>query len=585
MPTSREEDTYEPAQVPLRTVFNLLDRDGSSTIDAREFCAVLQALTPTRDLQLSKLIHCFPTCVLRPRDAEDERRLLGMIVAPRERGSPEEVALNFDTFVEKWESLPENTHDEVGFGRAMQHLIRQSSSGRGESGRKRSVAPETSSDDGEKKDEAPTISMLGSFAEGATVHPRVEAKEEPRASKKPRPTTAESASSFPLVRQSSASPTNLEIRCSFRRRQLRRARSIHADWEIDSNELEIGRSLGGGKFGLVREALWRGAPVAVKRLKASVLTSENNEAVVRFDREICLLANMRHPNILMFMGAVMNCDEGNVMVVTERLDLSLHDLLYEQEPPVALTRATWYSVCEQICRGLNYIHLSDPPIIHRDIKPKNVLIRRPLHIKLADFGISIAREKESDQIIGLAGTLPYMAPELLRNEPYSEKVDVYSFAMVAYEALTRSRPLLNEPPMRIILSVGIHGHRPKLPPDTPDDIRTIIRSAWAQEPTSRPSAEQVLGYIRQASARDPLSPASQPFQMPVPAVRHAAGFSQETTSPLTNESDLGAKAFNAIKPINPQSTAAMHVPPYDSSKIALANDDTDVVDATTVTRC
>lgn len=75
MPANDNEETYEPTQVPLRTVFNLLDRDGSRTIDVREFCAILQAMNPSGELSIRKLIHCFPTSVLRPRDAEDERRL------------------------------------------------------------------------------------------------------------------------------------------------------------------------------------------------------------------------------------------------------------------------------------------------------------------------------------------------------------------------------------------------------------------------------------------------------------------------------------------------------------------------------
>ena len=139
----------------------------------------------------------------------------------------------------------------------------------------------------------------------------------------------------------------------------------------------------------------------------------------------------------------------------------------------------------------------------QDIKPKNVLIRRPLFVKLADFGISITK---SDRIIGLCGTLPYMGPELLRNEAYNEKVDVYSFAMVAYEALARNRPLAVEPPMRIILSVGIHGHRPHIPAETPNDVGTLIRSAWSQNPLARPTIEQVLAYIRSCRIGNPDAP-------------------------------------------------------------------------------
>lgn len=93
-----------------------------------------------------------------------------------------------------------------------------------------------------------------------------------------------------------------------------------------------------------------------------------------------------------------------------------------------------------------------------------------------------------------------MSPELLRNEPYTEKADVYSFGMVAYEILTQSRPLLNKTPMCIILSVGIHGHRPKMPQDAPEEITKLVRSAWAQDPASRPAIAQILSYIGEVSS-------------------------------------------------------------------------------------
>jgi len=146
----------------------------------------------------------------------------------------------------------------------------------------------------------------------------------------------------------------------------------------------------------------------------------------------------------MFLGAVIDRGNESLVVVTELLESSLHGLLYGRGDDKGLTKGEWLHVCTQICSGLNYLHLSDPLVVHRDVKPKNVLVSWPA-VKIADFGISITNTEE---IIGLFGTVPYMAPELLRSEPCNEKVDVYSFGVVAYEAMARNKPLANELPLR-----------------------------------------------------------------------------------------------------------------------------------------
>lgn len=358
-----------------------------------------------------------------------------MIAAPHDYGKSEEATLDFDTFVEKWDSLPEDTVDET-FGEpggpqlaitrfpmaglAMDNFIQKSSrpvAAIAEMSRNSSLAQETvtladvnaeSIPHGAEstQSDANTNESLNS----AAVHPRFQSdvrnekrldlavhddrSEVQMAIRLPQPISSDADVNKQVL--STTPPShgtgNLiasEKKCSFRRRNLRRTKSIHADWEIDANELNVGRSLGSGKFGLVREATWRGAPVAVKRLKASVSASKEPDTSDQFDREVCLLANLRHPNILMFLGAVIKPSDGSVMIVTELLDLSLHEMLHDQDPPFIATKSDWFSICEQICRGLNYLHLTDPPIVHRDIKPKNVLIRRPLQVKIADFGMML----------------------------------------------------------------------------------------------------------------------------------------------------------------------------------------------------
>ena len=405
-------DEMAVESVPVETVFRLLDRDNSGTIDVRDFATVLQALNPKGDVPLSALVHCFPNCVLRPRNADDERRLLAMLYAPLEEEDEEEVHLDFEQFANKWDAAlvdifnsarisqsssskeapspphtdsPSSISDLSDTSPMAKYHRRQST--------KSTIPPPPPCDHdgnpnccaglqgGHDDESIETINTM--VAPELPVHPR-ERGQAPQGKKKVTRIKGIEYSSMkepktippPKNRTVEVTPENneeepqLKNKCSFRRRNFRRSTSVHADWEIDSQELKFGvQCLGGGKFGVVREATWRGAPVAVKKLKNSVVGLDD-DATERFEKEAVLLANMRHPNVLMFMGAVMDYhgNKGGIMVVTERLDLSLHNMIYD----TGLTRGEWFSVCEQICSGLNYLHLSDPPIIHRDINSAEI---------------------------------------------------------------------------------------------------------------------------------------------------------------------------------------------------------------------
>jgi len=315
-------------------------------------------------------------------------------------------------------------------------------------------------------------------------------------------------------------PEVLPKKCSFKRRNLRTQESVHLDWEIDGREVRLGKSLGCGKFGVVFEATWRWKPVAVKKLRTY---GSGDAEKKRFEKEALLLANMRHPNVLMFIGAVNDEENQSIMVVTERLDMSLHNFLYDlQERKESLSFQEFYSIIEQMCHGLNYLHLSDPTIIHRDIKPKNVLMRFPsVRIVLADFGISTTIDNIEEERVG---TLAYMAPELLESKrdvethddddddeapisnkkPICPKVDVYALAIVAAECLTIRRPVVSSEGnasnlVAVSYAVCTLGHRPRLPRKTPPDVLRLITNAWAQDATDRPTIEEILAFIRQTT--------------------------------------------------------------------------------------
>ena len=151
------------------------------------------------------------------------------------------------------------------------------------------------------------------------------------------------------------------------------------------------------------------------------------------------MSDLRHPNITLFLGVCFlpNCQLP--VLLMERLDGSLDDLL-ETVPniPLALKR----SILEDVARGLLYLHKHTPQIIHRDLTAKNVLLTASLVAKITDFGNSRIVNLQPGQLARtlsqLPGTLVYMPPEALsESSRYGPSLDVFSFGHLALFTVTQ----------------------------------------------------------------------------------------------------------------------------------------------------
>ena len=300
--------------------------------------------------------------------------------------------------------------------------------------------------------------------------------------------------------------------------------------EVDRDELVFtGEVLGEGSYGWVREAEWRGTEVAVKCLVCSacgVVQREDHQH--QFMSEVSIMSRLAHPSIVQFLG-VCSRDGSPSLLVTERLaggnlESLLRRMIHGQE---RVTLRDKVRMLVQLAQGLAYLHGRRPwAIIHRDLKPSNLLLDAHRNLKIGDFGLSVAVPHAGPEPIvdapfrmtGRTGSFLYMAPEVFRGEEYSAKVDVYSFACIAYYLLEGTPPLpvvrsagargprvpAEELPAPLLepvaaAAVAADGARPVFRPGagaTPPMLRDLIRACWADDPGARPPFVHVCERLR-----------------------------------------------------------------------------------------
>ncbi|XP_026665790.1 probable serine/threonine-protein kinase SIS8 isoform X2 [Phoenix dactylifera] len=258
------------------------------------------------------------------------------------------------------------------------------------------------------------------------------------------------------------------------------------DYEILWEDLTIGEQIGQGSCGTVYHALWYGSDVAVKVFSKQ---EYSDEVILSFRQEVSLMKRLRHPNILLFMGAVTSPQR--LCIVTEFLPRgSLFRLLQRNSKRLDWKRRIHMAL--DIARGMNYLHHCNPLIIHRDLKSSNLLVDKNWTVKVGDFGLSrLKRETYLTTRTG-KGTPQWMAPEVLRNEPSDEKSDVYSYGVILWELVTEKIPWENLNSVQVIGAVGFMNQRLELPKDLDPQWVSIIESCWHSEPNLRPSFQELL---------------------------------------------------------------------------------------------
>lgn len=211
------------------------------------------------------------------------------------------------------------------------------------------------------------------------------------------------------------------------------------------------------------------------------------------------MTKLNHPSILIFKGysPINFKKKRKPVIITEfASNGSLDDLIQLERK----SKPIWDStrkliIIYGIASAMSYLHLHD--IIHRDLKPANILIDDFLLPKIADFGLSKSKHSNFDSmtistIFGLVkGTPIYMSPEIWRKAEYSKASDVYAFSIIVYEIITNQKPYQNHDIFKLRIDI-LNGYRPEFTKPISEAFFQLITSCWSDEPTFRPSFEEIV---------------------------------------------------------------------------------------------
>ncbi|KAL2622268.1 hypothetical protein R1flu_002473 [Riccia fluitans] len=237
----------------------------------------------------------------------------------------------------------------------------------------------------------------------------------------------------------------------FLRRMLRRVRELHEiqealakegvkppffkydDLKTATRSFSLSNVLGAGGFGTVYKAeLQDGSTLAVKKL---VPTEQN---MSDFLREMVNITGIKHRNLIQLKGCCVGEKQRRMLVYEYAENRNLAEALWGPQKPFVLNWQQRFGICLGIARGICYLHEElNPKMVHRDIKPQNILLDKDYNAKIADFGLVRPSSTDNTQItFNIGGTKGYCSPEYISEGLVSEKLDVYSFGIVLLEIVS-----------------------------------------------------------------------------------------------------------------------------------------------------
>ena len=262
--------------------------------------------------------------------------------------------------------------------------------------------------------------------------------------------------------------------------------------EIKKEETIIGE----GGAGKVYLGEWQGKKITLKKSKLTYNEQGNVYISKRFINEINIMASLRHPNIVLFMGVTIN-DNIYYMINEYLIGGNLFEYIHVKKKK--LSEQQKIKIALQIALALKYIHSRN--ILHCDVKSSNIFLDENFNAKLADFGFSYIMTEEPKKALG--GTYRCMAPEILNGENYEKTADIFSYGIILWELLTRKIPHPGIAPalFKDYINHKINNKEEIIPfPKTGNIVlRCIASKCLMIKPEDRISLDNIIKYLTKAN--------------------------------------------------------------------------------------
>ena len=285
---------------------------------------------------------------------------------------------------------------------------------------------------------------------------------------------------------------------------------------LTENNLDCnGEELGRGAYGKVFAVKYCGQNFAAKEIHPILVEGvgkmERERLVKSFLQECYYCFNLRHPNIVQFVGVYWPQGQSDLPVmVMEMMDRSLAKFITNTDIKRSIKLIDKYSILHDVTLGLSFLHAQNPPVIHRDLSPNNILLTHKGVAKIGDLGVARAIQaggkaiKKKVALTKAPGTAHFMPPEALNDDPeYDSSLDVFSFGGVVLFVMTEQWPTATEPTkldpktQRIVGFTEVERRRQYLSKmdEISRGLRLLVECCLDNDPSKRPDIKMVSEKI------------------------------------------------------------------------------------------